>query len=290
MGCNVSWSINMNKVIRIFICFSLLMMVACSEEEKILSTKYVAVIENETQNADKNTLVIFDVTDVLFEQSGRLFKAKNSNQLDQILGSFVNRVSKQEKENVFSIIIQQPVVPVDTKLVGIINNLQSRGVKVMALTNGLTGEYGQIKSMENLLIQQLTGLNYHFEMSWLSIKNTTLNLAKDQNILFKDGVVFTSVLTSKASKGDSILAFLKYAQIQPKKVIFVDDKQKNLKSVAEAMKKNGIKFVGIEYTASRDRDMEPVSEKHAELQMSILEKEHKLLPDEEIQKMLSTNN
>lgn len=273
-----------------FMCCVSLLTTPCSADNKIFTTNDVLSIANEVQHTDENSLVVFDVTDVLFEQSNKLFQAQNKNQLKIILKSFINRVSKKEKEDIFSIIIQQSVVPIDTKLVNLINDLQNRGIKVVALTNGLVGKYGRIKSMEDLLLRQLTTLNYHFERSWMNVKNSTLNLSKGKNILFKDGVIFTSVLTSKASKGDSLLAFFKYANINPKKVIFIDDKRKNLKSVLNSLKKNNIEFVGIEYTAARDKHLNFVSLKHAKSQMSILEKDHKLLSDKEIEKMLATNN
>lgn len=83
----------MKSSLNLTYCLSILI-TACSVGEKILTTGDIVRIEDEIQQADEDTLVVFDVTDVLFEQSGELFKSKNSVQLNKILESFVNRVSK----------------------------------------------------------------------------------------------------------------------------------------------------------------------------------------------------
>lgn len=277
----------MNKISKFFVLSLLLMVVACSQNSKIITTNNVSIIESELRNANKGTLVIFDINDVLHESTCALFRAPNSDLLKNLLASLSKGISSQdEKENLISIVVQNPVVPVDAKLVEIIEKLQQKGVKVLSLTNGLTGKYGEIDCMEDLSLQQLAGLGYHFEKSWPTVENSVLSGTKDQSVLFKNGVIFTSVLRSKASKGEALLAFLKYAKVQPEKIIFVDDKRKHLESVSSVAKKVDADFTGIEYTAAKDRNTPKISEEHAKLQLKVLKKEHKLLSDEELQKRL----
>ena len=268
-----------------FITVCLLFIItACSEESRIISTSDSFFIEKELKKADEETLVIFDINDVLFESRELLFKEQNSDLLKEVL----NEDSKIPPI-LFSVVVQGPIVYVDKNFVRIIRNLQNKNVKVIALTNGLVGSYGYVKSMEGLLIQQLHNLNYHLEKSWPNLKNAQIYItkSKDRKILFAEGIVFANKLISKATKGESLLAFFKYSGFYPKKVVFIDDKLKNLKSVSSVLEKEGIEFVGFEYTKTRNReDLPLITKEHAKLQLSILKKNHKLLSDDEIDKML----
>lgn len=268
-----------------FITVCLLFIItACSEESRIFSTSDSFFIEEELKRADEETLVIFDINDVLFESKELLFKEQNSDLLKELLneGSKVPPI-------LFSVVVQGPVVYVDKNFVRIIRNLQNKNVKVIALTNGLVGSCGYVKSMEGLLIQQLHNLNYHLEKSWPNLKNAQIYItrSRDRKILFEEGIVFANKSISKTSKGESLLAFFKYSGFYPKKVIFIDDKLKNLKSVSNVLEKEGIEFVGFEYTKARNRKYLPIiTKEHAKLQLSILKKKHKLLSDDEISKIL----
>ena len=276
----------------ISICL-LFVLVACSEQSRIFSTSDSSFIEEELKEADKNTLVIFDINDVLFEQKELLFKKQNSTLLKNLLKEMSANMSNEEEQTLYSVVVQRPVVYVDENFVRIIHDFQNKNVKVIALTNGLVGTYGYVKSMDRLLIQQLRDLDYHLEKSWLDLNNAQIYMtkSKDRKILFAEGIVFANKMISKASKGESLLAFFKYADFYPKKVIFIDDKLKNLKSVSNILEKQGVEFIGFEYTKAKNRKNSPViTKEHAKLQLSILKKRHKLLSDEEINKILHNNN
>lgn len=281
---------NILKFISICLLFVL---VACSEQSRIFSTSDSSFIEEELKEADKNTLVIFDINDVLLEQKELLFKKQNSTLLKNLLKEMSANMSNEEEQTLYSVVVQRPVVYVDENFVRIIHDLQNKNVKVIALTNGLVGTCGYVKSMDRLLIQQLRDLDYHLEKSWLDLKNAQIYMtkSKDRKILFAEGIVFANKMISKASKGESLLAFFKYADFYPKKVIFIDDKLKNLKSVSNILEKQGVEFIGFEYTKAKNRKDSPViTKEHAKLQLSILKKRHKLLSDEEIDKILHNNN
>lgn len=281
---------NILKFISICLLFVL---VACSEQSRIFSTSDSSFIEEELKEADKNTLVIFDINDVLLEQKELLFKKQNSTLLKNLLKEMSANMSNEEEQTLYSVVVQRPVVYVDENFVRIIHDLQNKNVKVIALTNGLVGTYGYVKSMDRLLIQQLRDLDYHLEKSWLDLNNAQIYMtkSKDRKILFAEGIVFANKMISKASKGESLLAFFKYADFYPKKVIFIDDKLKNLKSVSNILEKQGVEFIGFEYTKAKNRKDSPViTKEHAKLQLSILKKRHKLLSDEEIDKILHNNN
>lgn len=64
--------------------------------------------------------------------------------------------------------------------------------------------------------------------------------------MFFKGIVFTTTDKDKA-----LGAFLNHCTLKFKKVIFIDDQQKNLESVEKITAKRHIPFVGIEYTAAK---------------------------------------
>lgn len=220
-------------------------------------------------------------------------KNKENSQLVKVKSSIEKQTEEQErlkKENTNSVIrLQAREVPVDNGMPDLIKKLQAKKIKVLALTLISTGRYGKIPSVENLRIQQLKQSGYNFAKSWPTVKDTSLdkfgvnNLeSASKGVVFSQGVIFTN----KSAKGASLQAFLQYIHSKPRKIIFIDDRKVNIESVEAMAKKNGIEFVGIEYTASKDKKIAPLNQKRARLQLLVLEKEQRWLSDEEASKTL----
>lgn len=173
-------------------------------------------------------------------------------------------------------------------MITIIENLQKSNIKVLALTNCATGKFGLIPNMENWRIAELNKHGYHFYKSWKDLQDISLkSLMKSGNAanpVYKDGILFVD---QTGEKGPVLDAFLKYAKIKPKKIIFIDDKSKNLVSVEEFAKQHNIEFLGIEYTKTSE-DKEMLNQNIAELQFQVLEKEKKWISDDEAEKLLNT--
>jgi hypothetical protein len=147
--------------------------------------------------------------------------------------------------------------------------------------------------MENWRIGHLKQAGYHFEQSWLTEKNQSLDrfLIHTSRKFGKDRVFFQGVIfTNYTDKGTSLQAFLQYTHIKPKKIISIDDHKENIESVEATAKQNGIDFVGIEYTAAKDKKITPLDQDRARLQLSILDKEQQWLSDEEADKRIKIKN
>ena len=67
--------------------------------------------------------------------------------------------------------------------------------------------------------------------------------------LFSKGVLFAG----GAPKGQVLRTFLKKVGFRPKRVIFFDDKMKNVKSVNKAMKKWGVDVTAVRYHGAAKR-------------------------------------
>jgi len=259
----------------------------------IIQTNDTKIIEKTIASIDQDTLVIFDVDDVLIMPKDQILQSHHReyiNKLDTFLFA-----SEQEYEDLWSIIFaQRQSIPVDPKMINMMTTLQSKGIKVIALTHAMTGKFGYITSMKDWRYNELIRHGYDFKKSWKNTQDKTFNgLEKSSNRLaseislppmFFKGIIFTEI-----DKGETLEAFLTHYKLRFKKIIFIDDKKKNLESVEKTVSKLNIAFVGIEYTAAV-MQTEPLNEKRAELQFQVLGKQRKWLSDSEADALLSEKN
>lgn len=253
---------------------------ACFAET--ITTSDFKVIETKVLNADENTLVIFDVDDVLLHPKDQILKIHNKPYSEEIYKQIEARYTQADAQELYSYsLLQRQNGPVDKRMITLINQAQNKGIPVIALTNCLTGAFGKIASLEDWRIQELKRIGYHFDKAWKNFKEKSFNeiQPKEPNRfpVFKQGAIFTA----NTPKGDTLKAFLNYTEQKPKKIIFIDDKKKYLESVEAFAQGVGIEFLGIEYTAVKESKIEPLNKERANLQFEILEKEHKWLSDEE---------
>ena len=82
-------------------------------------------------------------------------------------------------------------------------------------------------------------------------------------------------------KGEVLRAFLEYARISPEKVIFVDDREENVKSLEEVCQERGIEFLGFHYTEVENRFFASFDGKRIRYQFDVLEKSGRWLSDQE---------
>jgi len=255
---------------------------------EITTTSTLTPIELAIQQADSETLVIFDVDDVLITAKDQILQPAHHKFAQKLEENLESRHSESEAQILWSIIWLTRVNDlVDPQMVSLMNEAQGKGLKVMALTNAWTGAFGKIPSIEDWRINELEGFGYMFKDSWSALKSKTFEALKSKDPkrfpVFKDGIVFTSNLP----KGEVLKAFLEHASLSPKKIIFVDDKLKNLKSVEAFCQKAGINFAGFEYTAVAGRPKSLLNEKRSQYQFEVLEREHKWLSDEEADKRIA---
>lgn len=257
---------------------------------EIVKTSDLAPIESVIKQADSETLVIFDVDDVLITARDQILQATHKKFLERLNKGLEDRLSEEEAQQLWSIIwLARSDELVDPQIVSLIKEAQAKGLKVMALTNAWTGPFGAIPNLQDWRIGELEDFGYTFKNSWKTLKPKTFETLKSKDPkrfpVFKEGVVFTCNLP----KREVLKAFLHYADLSPKKIIFVDDKKKNLKSIEAFARESKIPFIGFQYTAVMDRTKSLLNEKRAQLQFEILEKEHKWLSDEEAKSKTSRN-
>ena len=271
------------KMKKIVVTLALFLVLICGEAfAEITPTPNLIPIETALKKADLNTLVIFDVNDVLITHKDQILQPEHKADFKKLAREHEKRYSHEELQKLDSIIsLSNPYEVVDIKSLQLIHNLQKRGIKVLALTKYMTGSFGNIPSLENWRVGMLENFGYTFKNSWSTFKSKTFAELQSKDPkrfpVFKSGVLFTNGLT----KGETLKAFLQYADFSPEKIIFIDNNRKYLESVETFAKEAGIPFIGFEYTAIAARPKTPLDEKRARLQFEILGKEHKWLNDQE---------
>jgi hypothetical protein len=255
---------------------------------EIRQTSCLFQIETAFEHADENTLVIFDIDEVIFIPC------------DQILHTFFEEEARQLFEDIIrskhdpaisdqlwsEMLISRKNKLVDPGLPRLLALLQNRKIPYIALTNAYNGSYGLIDKREDLRLKNLKDLGISFmppkETHEITFKDLQSKIKKAIPG-YKEGVLFTC----GTDKGTVLKYYFNHIQYKPKKIIFIDDKRKNLNSVESFCNNTGIEFLGFEYTAVTHGPKQTLNEHRARLQFSVLEKEHKWLSDSEADERLN---
>lgn len=260
----------------------------------VLKTSDISDIEKVFQNCDENTIVVFDNNDIITTAVDAILQSQNKKLLidleQQIL--FSKNTTDEEFVKYQSIILKnrklKSVVP---QMPQIINDLQSKKIRVLLLTNCFVDSYGEISKYEDHLYSELKNLGIDFKVSWQDLDDFILtNLPKSVSKTFKSkechpmfykGMLFTI----QQDKGPVLNAFFEHLKIIPKKIVFIDDKEKNLKSVEQISKNWEIEFIGIEYKVPKEYT-KAANEDIAKIQLQTLKKDFIWLSDHQAEKLL----
>jgi hypothetical protein len=218
--------------------------------------------------ADSKTLAIFDVDMVLVQPSDPAFQMANMKRF----GGVAKRIMKDvpaEKQMIFlslMTISSEPVL-IDECTPQFLNSLSQRGIPMIALTANLTGAFGSVKNMETWRIQHLKLLGIDFTKSAPYQQPFIFNdLAsyRDNYSTYHDGVLFVNGTT--VSKGDAFLSFLIKTDFLPNKIIFIDDREDNLKSLEAAIQKldHRIEYQGLHFLGAQKYPSKIISEEEFE--------------------------
>lgn len=237
-------------------------------------------IVNQDIDFCSKTLVVFDVDDVLFEPSDQILRSQHYDEVKKFEDSIDKRYQKNIADELYSIIwMQRKIKSIDKQMVSWISYLQSRKIKVIALTNCVIGRFGRIESVENWRIQELKSLGYNFDKSWTELESIDFYHKNKDSLeryaCFKAGIIFTN----NVSKAQVLEVFLEHLDLNPRHIIFIDDLLTHLISVENMCEKLGIQFTGIEYSAVAASKIESLDIALGKLQFDTLEKEKKWISD-----------
>lgn len=229
-----------------------------TEMGKINSVYDLNLFEQEALSANQDTLVIFDISNVIFIKSDswerghkkERLQAKTINTLHKKGSELFSTLNMKTRDQLWSIrnSADQEMI-IDKKIVDIINSLQEKSIKTIALTRFLVGRVNQTPPLQQLRINQLFSHGIDFSKSFcLTDPIIFKQFSYEKRYpVFEKGILFTTYATTK----DKLLkAFFEKINWYPKKVIMIDDSITNLNLVAQELKSMHIPFIGFEYKAA----------------------------------------
>jgi hypothetical protein len=260
-------------------------------QSKIITIDKIEDIEIEFTKADNEMLVIFDYDDVLLEPVDVALFTSNENISDKIVADLMKdqNISRDQVIIALSVLTRDmKTCLVHEKWPLLITILQSRGIKTVLLTSCGAGRQGVIEKVENIRRNHLLNVGIDFKKSWKDLKRMEFHDIPRKHYqwcnthfcAFIDGMLFAD----GANKGIVLKAFLsKIPQYKFKKIIFIDDKLKNLKAVEKICAETGTQFIGIEYAYSRIKKHLPLNHERIKKQYQTLMLEKRWISDAEME-------
>lgn len=198
---------------------------------------------------DKDTLVIFDIDEVLISSEDIILRDKGSKYIPQKWNSF----SRSQKDEILGIMFSKTdYILVDPLIPDFIQDLKENGIKTLALTNNYCGKLGSIAHNEDRIKKRLLEKKINFRDVFPNVQTMSFDELVDPDEtppLFKEGILYVSSFQKKANggKGPLLGIFLDKMKWTPKKVIFFDDEMENLISVQDELEKRNIPYEGFHF-------------------------------------------
>lgn len=216
----------------LFFCFT-------SLEAKIIETKH---IKDVLPFIDENTWLLVDLDNCMFEAAQALGHANWF--YDELQQRMKNGMTREEaiRDAYPHWIKTQRVCKVkvlEEDFVPTLSMLQNRAITMMGLTH-------RQPSVADSTARQVNSLDFDFLITAPS--KDSFSIPAKTHTLYYQGILFVGDYNKKIDVFESFLAILKE---KPQKVVFIDDKRKNVEEL-EALAKYGIEYIGVHYTAIED--------------------------------------
>lgn len=251
------------------------------------------VLEEQIDSLDSKTLVVFDVDEVIFMDEDAILKPVGDPLKFQIFNEKYAKAESRSEKDLTTSILSLPLIKAKKVLVedttpDLIDNLQNKSIKVIALTSCPTRPFGIIKSFEKWRLNHIENFGINFQKSFPEEKRFVFENITSYNVpppVYNKGVIFAEGF----SKADVLSAFLAKTNFKPSKVIFIDDMYSNLQEMEDKLSALKIPYQGYYYVkVSRDHSKD-LDEEVARFQFDYLFKNQKWLSDKEAKKKMEQN-
>lgn len=274
-------------VVKKFIIIFCLVLFMSNANAKIIEVDNIQTVSKELLELGPNDLITIDVRSVLFSAKDIILTMHYKKQFKKIFSDLREKLGDMEAERLHSIVLKnyEPTT-VDPYMVNIIKKIQDKKLKIIALTSGKIGKYGEIENREELRINTLKNLGYDFSSSF-PLGNIILdNKPYKTSLVYKNGILFTS----NALKGDSLGKFLDHIKLKPRKIIHIDNSMRMLTNMESYCKENNIEFLGVHFTRIYKTDVEFLDPKIVEKQFEILQTKGKWISDNTAKEIIEQNS
>jgi len=268
----------MMKRLFVLICLCLIVL-QNSYADSGLTISYIKEISPALGSADQDTLVVFDVDNVISAPSDLIGRPKARAVRRTVFKEYEQKYGKERVVHIHSLYyLKSSEEFVEKEIKEIILGLYARKIPSIALTAMGTGKFGNIDDPMHLRVSRLKekGIVFAFE-------NLNKRILWDDEAGFESGVIFSG----KQSKGQALQYFLEnIAKWKPKHIIFVDDNPEYLNSMSEMCNRLKIKFTGFHYKAAVFDKDEELSLDIAMLQIKTLDERGVWIADHEACKII----
>jgi hypothetical protein len=256
-------------VIKLLIgCFFLGFLSAVHAEIQIATS--LEPIEQEIENSPKKTLMLIDVGGTLLAYPDAVLHPDHETWKYQWFQAHCPALSKEDKIRFDRIVLTTlgSWKLHDDRWPELITQAQRHAIKVVAFT-----KVALDPSTRGSRAQILRDLGIPFN-------NDLPELSKGQSYEYAQGVIETEYQL----KGPVLKEILSNLATRPEKIIFVDDRMKQIKRVDETCLELNIPCVAFHYIPTPKGP--PLNEKIADYQLSTLVQESRWVPDEEARRAL----
>ena len=208
---------------------------------EIREIKSMRQIEREV---NRETLLVFDLDNTLIEP----IQSLGSDQWYYYLVRKYKEMDKMSEEKAYQKADEVwnktqwlvEVESVEKTTPQFIQKLQRKGIKMMGLT-------ARTFDISDVTMKQLKSVGIEFKKA-VYPKNLEFKLVDTAH--YVQGIMY---IGEQNDKGKVLVQFLKSIHYQPKKIVFVDDKQKHVTSMERALAELKIKYIGFRYGAADER-------------------------------------
>lgn len=231
--------------------FAILLLLSGFYQNTALAERYtmhqIEQLQTILEKATPDTLVIFDVDEVLVYPTNLIQLQVASPFWEATMADIEKRLGKSQRDLLHSIMLLQSHWKLtDAAFPDIIKNLQKRNIQVLALTSFRRGEMGNIQSIEDWRSLQLKKYDMDFSITaGLPKSYFEINILKNSDgtkkPVYREGIIYTDL----HSKSTVLASFLEQTHLNPREIIFIDDRMSNIQDLEIFCKNINIGYIGI---------------------------------------------
>jgi hypothetical protein len=206
----------------------------------------------ELGHADGETLVVFDVDEVLIAPADIAYRMLVSHRFEPKAAS---SITKEERLVLAGILATQAKYAlVEPAIPEMMQQLHRQGAKTIALTACGTGRLDPVPNLEEWRADHLAELGILFSEREVNHTFSGLVSAPGNPPALHKGILFLGDFQGegRSTKGDLLVAYFDLVGWRPKKVLFFDDREHNLVSVESALEKKGIACCSYLYEGAHE--------------------------------------
>jgi hypothetical protein len=253
----------------------------------IITTEVIGDIERELSSVDGDTLVGFDCDEVLTTLSEQVWKERSRQFFLEWCGKNIANFSEQVFYDVANFILTSSKnFLVNRKMPKIVDGLHAKGTKAVVVTALSPKPIESVADPTMWRVRTLENFGYDFKSFWEELPDKCFEeFGGEYFPAYSSGVLCCGDIP----KGRCLAAFMAYANVHPKKIVFIDDKRENLEDVMDMTRSKGIEFVGVEYfEANKIISKIPFSEKRIAYQLLTLKEKKIWIPDAEADRHITS--